>query len=122
MSDENGLVRPDPAILTPNDLKRAKVALDGQSPHELLAEPETMFQVLIFCVRSRTDPSFTFEQAGDVPLGEVFDMAADSPPPTPGPGGNGSGPSGSGTSTDVSASKRKRTGSAPAPSSAASSG
>jgi hypothetical protein len=118
VSDQDGLVRPDPAILTPNDLKRCKVALNGQSPHELLAEPETMFQVIILALALRTDAGFTYEQAGDEALGSWFDMSAEQPPPPPtsSPASPGSTPSKGGGSS----SRKKPTASGPALSSAGS--
>jgi hypothetical protein len=110
--------RPDPAILTPNDLKRCKVALGGQSPHELLAEPETMFQVLILALGLRDDPGYTFERAGDEALGDWFDMSSDEPDPqTAVPGSPGPGAA----TKPASSSRTRRASSAPAPSSAASS-
>jgi hypothetical protein len=109
---------PDPAVLTPNDLRRCKVALGGRSPHELLAEPESMFQVLILALALRDDPSATFEWAGDQALGDWFDMAGQSPPETPTPAASGSRRSRSGGSS----SRTRPTASASAPSSAASTG
>lgn len=85
----------NPDILTPRDLQRAKQIIgDGKSPFELLADPETMFPLVIWCLKSREDPAFTWDQALDTPFGE-FDMTAgaedNTPPPIAspdGPGGN----------------------------------
>jgi hypothetical protein len=118
LSSDNGKPLLHPGILTPNDLKRVKVAAGGQSPQELMAEVEGLWQVLMFAVKSRTDPEFTWEQAGDTPLGEVFDMTSDGgPPPTPPPARNGSEP----TTPAANASTPKRRSAGPAPSSASSS-
>jgi hypothetical protein len=80
-----------PEELTPGDLKRARVALDGRDPWELLEDPLDAMVLAIWCLKSRTDPTFTFEQAENTRLGE-FDLADANPPQTPGPGGNGASP------------------------------
>lgn len=116
----NGKLPLDPGILTPNDLKRVKVAVGGQSPQELMGEVATLWQVLLFAVRSRTDPSFTWEQAGETPLGEVFDMAGTDEPPPPQGGPPGSPGQENGTSA-AATSTTKRGSSAPARSSASTS-
>jgi hypothetical protein len=45
---------------------------------------------MILAVKLRDDPSFTWEQAGDVAPGEVFDMSGQDrePDPQTGPGGS----------------------------------
>jgi hypothetical protein len=105
----------DPGILTPNDLKRVKVALGGQAPEELMNEVNTLWQLMLLAVKLRTDPEFTWDLAGDTPLGEVFDVSgAQSPPAATTPD--------SAASSAGSSSKRKPSASAPAPPSAASTG
>lgn len=95
MTEQNGQVagklRLDPDELTPGDLKRARVALDGRNPWEMLEDPLDAMILAIWCLKSRTDPDFTFEQAENTRLGE-FDMGDASPPPTPGPAANGGSP------------------------------
>lgn len=80
-------------VLTPRDLTRAKAALGGQNPFELLGDPVTMFPLIIWCLKSRDDPSFTWEQALDTPFGD-FDMSGgleddSQPPPIASPAGRG---------------------------------
>jgi hypothetical protein len=84
-------LRLDPNELTPGDLKRARVALDGRNPWELLEDPLDAMILAIWCFKSREDPTFTFEDAENVKLGE-FDMSGQGPPPIPGGGANGASP------------------------------
>jgi hypothetical protein len=84
-------LRLTPDLLTPGDLKRARVALGGRSPWELLEDPLDAMILAIWCFRSRENPDFTFEDAENTPLGE-FDMGGEVPPPIPGGGGNGASP------------------------------
>lgn len=109
MTDDK--IRLDPEELTPGDLKRARVALEGRNPWEMLEDPLDAMILAIWCLKSRTDPTFTFEQAENTRLGD-FDMAAAVPPPIPGPAANGASPG----STAKPRSPRKPTGSATAPS------
>ena len=81
MSDK---IRLDPGQLTPRDLQRAKVALDGRNPWELLEDPLDALILTIFCLRSRDDPEFTYEDALDVPLGD-FELVNEEEPPPPSP-------------------------------------
>jgi hypothetical protein len=80
-------LRLDPSLLTPRDLKRAKVVLDGRNPFEMLEDPVDAMTLTVWCLRSREDPEFTWDQAEDTPLGD-FDMAvedeqeADGSPPS----------------------------------------
>jgi hypothetical protein len=84
-------LRLDPENLTPGDLKRAKAALGGRNPWELLDDPLDAMILAIWCFKSRDNPAFTFEDAENTRLGE-FDMTEQLPPPIPGPGGNGASP------------------------------
>jgi hypothetical protein len=115
---DNGAKPPfDPSQLTPNDLRRLRVALDGRNPQEVLGGGvfEDVFQATILAHKLRDDPSFTWEQAGDIPPGSMFNMAGDEPPPpTPPPVPSGSTPRPAGGGSR----KRKPTASASAPSSA----
>jgi hypothetical protein len=97
VSDLNGKQRLDPEVLTPRDMQRAKAGpLRGRSAYELMGDPEEMFPLIIWCLRSRDDPGFTWEQALDTPFSN-YDMAGgQSPPesPTPAPSGSTPRPSG----------------------------
>ena len=75
--------------LTPRDLSRARVMLGGQDPNEVLASDDTYERIalMIWCLKSRTMPGFTWDDALDTPFGE-FDMSVDEPPPPIGPGGS----------------------------------
>jgi hypothetical protein len=58
-------------------MQRAKAGpLEGRSAFELMNDPDEMFVLIIWCLKSRTDPSFTWEQAMDTPFGAFSD-----PPP-----------------------------------------
>jgi hypothetical protein len=116
VSELNGKPPPDVNLLTPNDYRRLRVKLDGRDPRELLGgEVEDIIQTLTLAYKLREDPSFTWEQAGDVAPGEMFDMAGrEPPPPTPPPEPSGS----SGSSAAGRSSRKRPTGSEAAPSSA----
>jgi hypothetical protein len=68
----------DVNLLTPNDYRRLRAALPDRDLDDLLAsgQPEDIVQTLILGFKLREDPTLTWEQAGDIPAGEVFDMAA----------------------------------------------
>ena len=76
-----------PRWLNTQDIRRARVALDGKDPFSLInGDREDMLAVLVFCLRSRTDPAFTWAQAQAMPFGEM-NLTIDSdegevPPPT----------------------------------------
>jgi hypothetical protein len=117
VSELNGKPPPDVNLLTPNDYRRLRVKLDGRDPRELLGgEVEDIIQTLTLAYKLREDPGFTWDQAGDISPGEMFDMAGQSPPETPTPAASGSTPG----PPAGSSSRRKRAGSEAAPSSAAS--
>jgi hypothetical protein len=116
---DNGLPPFDPSQLTPNDLRRLRVALGGRNPQEVLGSGvfEDVFQATILAHKLRDDASFTWERAGDIPPNTMFDMSGgEPPPPTPPSDEPGSRPGTPGGSP----SRKRRTGSAPAPGSAAS--
>lgn len=104
--------------LTSRDMARAREMLrdqsKGEDPYDLLDEdedPENRDKrrvLIIWCLKSRTDPEFTWEQAWDVPFAEVYgDEEDDQAPPTPGPESSGTGP---GVSDDASSKPRRRAG------------
>jgi hypothetical protein len=70
----------DADLLTPADMKRARVVLDGRNPFELLDDPIDRVVLVIWCMRSRQDPSFTWAQAEATPFGEVQAAGDDRPP------------------------------------------
>jgi hypothetical protein len=84
--DQDDMSKPwlHPDALTPGDHLRAKVALAGllgeRSPYELLGGDE-MYPYIMWCLRSRDDPGFTWEQALATPFYE-FRMSGGPPPPT----------------------------------------
>jgi hypothetical protein len=111
----NGKIPFDPGLLTTNDYRRLRVALDGKDVNEAMADFSSTAQVMILALRLRDDPTFTWEQAGDVPLGEVFDMTSGEPDPqTARPAEPGGTPRKNGGRS----SRKKPTASASAPSSA----
>lgn len=76
-------LRLDPNQLSIRDLKRARVALGGRDPWELLGDPLEAVLLTLWCLKSRDDPAYTMEMAEAEPLGN-FDMSAEEPPPPPG--------------------------------------
>lgn len=87
---------PDAGMLTPNDQRRLRVALGGKDPAEVLSsdQVEDIMQAMVLAMKLRDDPSFTWDQAGDIAVGDVFDMSGQdrepdpqtAPPGSPGPG------------------------------------
>lgn len=76
-------------LLTPRDMIRARTALGGRNPNEMLEGNDTFERItlMIWCLKSRTNPDFTWDDALDTPFGE-FDMSGDEPPEATGPGGS----------------------------------
>jgi hypothetical protein len=108
---------PDAGLLTPNDYRRLRVALGGRDPAEVLggdAAEDTM-QAMILAVKLRDDPAFTWDQAGDIAAGEVFDMSGSDREPDPPTAPDGS-PGPVSAPPPASGSKRKRPSGASAPS------
>ena len=83
MSDKISL---DPKQLTMRDLKRARAGpLEGRDPYDLFEDNLESRVLVIWCLRSRDDPEFTWEDAQDVPMSEIAmrgDEDSDQPPPT----------------------------------------
>lgn len=117
--------------LTSRDMARARVMLkdqsEGEDPYDLLDDEGDAVNrdkrrvLIIWCLWSRKDPAFTWDQAWDVPFDEIYaDDDEDGVPddvvevkegeapltlgPAPGPSPNG-----------TAAPKRKRAAAAPAP-------
>jgi hypothetical protein len=121
----------DPMQLTPRDMFRAAPVLKEQAglpdtdPYDLLdVEGDRYLRrvLIIWCLKSREDPGFTWEQAWDTPFGDMFtdeeEGAAEEAPPTPGPESSGTGPGGNANGT----SNRKRPAAEPALNSSTSTG
>lgn len=111
--------------LTSRDMARARVMLrdqsKGEDPYELLdddGDPENRDKrrvLIIWCLRSRTDPDFTWDMAWDVPFAEVYgddeDEDAEPDPPTARPGSPGP----EGEPRPANGQKPRRRGGVPAP-------
>lgn len=91
-----GKLRPDADLLNSADMRRARVMLkklhgdDAPDPYDLLSTSspfEDRLPIIIWCLKSRTDPDYTWEQAEHVPFGEL-DLSVEEPPPPTGPGGS----------------------------------
>jgi hypothetical protein len=109
-----------PDLLTPRDMLRAAAVLGDvlgeRSPYDMFTDDLERAPFIIWCLRSRTDPSFTWEDALDTPYLGEFEIGDSRPPqtaPSPTPSPPGSSASGG--------SKRKPSEPAPEPSSASSS-
>ena len=91
MSNTNGHKQVlDADLLTPRDLKAAKVALGGKDVAAMLSDPLEAITLTIYCLRRRENPDFTWDQAEDTPLGEFKQPDGPPDPQTPEPAGNGS--------------------------------
>jgi hypothetical protein len=90
-----GKLRPDPDLLSSADMRRARAMLktmhgdDAPDPYELLSAStfEDRLSIIVWCLWSRTTPEFTWEQAENIPFGEL-DLSTDEPPSPIGPGGS----------------------------------
>ncbi len=95
VTQATGKLRPDPDLLTSRDMRRARAMLtelhgdDAPDPYDLVSGStfEDRMSIIIWCLRSRTDPTYTWEQAEDVPYGEL-DISDREPDPPTGPGGS----------------------------------
>jgi hypothetical protein len=92
-------VHVDPDQLGPRDFRRARVALGGRDPWEMLRGHQEDRPVLIaWCLLSRDDPDLTFEDVeswnfGDYVIPESFEDEDDGDrPPEAQSSSNGSGP------------------------------
>jgi len=77
----------DPKQLTMRDLKRARAGpLEGRSPYDLFEDELESRVLVIWCVRSRDDPEFTWDDAQDVPYSDISMRVGedDDPPPLTG--------------------------------------
>jgi hypothetical protein len=95
VAQATGKLRPNPNLLNTKDMRRARAMFkalhgdDAPDPYELLSSDEFEDQVslIIWCLKSRTDPTYTWEQAEETPFGEL-DLSREEPPPPTGPGGS----------------------------------
>jgi hypothetical protein len=108
----------DPDLLSSRDMLRARVVLDGRNPYEVLDDPLERVPLIVWCLRSRTDPTFTWDQALDTPFSRLQFGPGEPDPPTAPPGSPGPGAD----TKPASGSRRKRRGATSAPGSSASSG
>jgi hypothetical protein len=112
-STANGKIVVDFSKLTLRDLARARVVLGGKDPYEV-ANGDDVVQLIVWCVRSRSQPDLPWDAALDVEVGELqFPVAV--PPQTPPPARRGRSPRRSGGRT----SRAKPSGGEPEPPSAA---
>lgn len=75
MSDAISL---DPRKLTLADLKRARAGpLEGRNPMDLFDDPLERSTLVMWCVRSRHDPEFTWADAEQCELGEFKEYQQD---------------------------------------------
>jgi hypothetical protein len=84
----------DPMQLTPRDMLRAapvlkeQAGLDDVDPYDLLdVEGDKYLRrvLVIWCLRSREDPDFTWDQAFDTPFGDLFTDEDEEPEADPDP-------------------------------------
>jgi hypothetical protein len=68
--------------LNGRDIKRARIMLDGRNPWEVLDDDDDRFTLIIWCLKSRHIPEFTWDDAEATPYGE-FLPPGDLPPQTP---------------------------------------
>lgn len=80
----------NPDQLTARDLRMARDALPGMDVSAMMGDSVDLIPLTIFCLRRRTDPEFTWDQALDTPMSEF--ATVEGPPPTPPPALNGSSP------------------------------
>jgi hypothetical protein len=103
--------------LTPRDLLRARTMLaeagDPRSPYDLMEDDIEKSALVIWCLKSRTDAQFTYEQALDTPYSE-FTVEDDEPPPPP--GGPPGSPGPEAAMSRAAASRKRRPAGATAPS------
>jgi hypothetical protein len=98
----NGRILVDFSKLTLRDLARARVILEGRDPYELASGDEVV-RLIAWCVRSRSQPDLSWDDALDIEVGDLQFPGAAPPPPTPTPDASGSSPARS-----VGRSSRKR--------------
>jgi hypothetical protein len=98
-------VRLDPDLLTFRDMKRARVVLNGRNPWELLGDPDERGILIVWCIRSRTDLTFTWDDAENTSFGQIEAAESGEPPPQRGGKRGSSGPAPATSAT--SRSKRK---------------
>ena len=68
-----------PDSLSNKDMRRARVMLGGRNPWEVLDEDDNRITLVIWCLKSRTNPDYTWEEADECPFSE-FQAPDDSPP------------------------------------------
>lgn len=115
MSDK---IRLNVSQLTLRDLKRARAGpLEGRDPFEMMGSGDQLeiAQLIAWCLRSREDPEFGWEDAADLNLSDFeFTKDDDEPPLTASPAE----PGGSDANVTPKPSRTRRPKPAPTPSSA----
>lgn len=119
MEIEEGPRRYMPQYLTSEDMDRARDhladVLGERTAYDLLEDDYLRVPLTIWCLESRTDPGFTWEQARRTPYLGEWKAGPAGPPTTAAPPAGGANGAASGSS-------RKRTAPDAAPSSASTSG
>lgn len=109
----------DPDLLNSRDMLRARVVLEGRNPYEVLDDPLERVPLIVWCLVTRDDPSFTWDQALDMPFSRLQFGAGDEPDPPTGPPGS---PGPASEPPPASGSKPRRRAGGSAPNSPASTG
>lgn len=82
-SNGDGRLVVDPDKICLRDMQRARVMLGGENPWEVLGnrkDPERRIALIIWMLRSRTEPDYTLDDALDAPASS-YAMADDDPEP-----------------------------------------
>lgn len=98
--DPGGRIALDPDLLNSRDMIRARGMLKGRNPYELIDDPLERVPLIVWCLMTRTDPSFTWDQALDMPFSRLQFGSGEpdpqiDPPGSPGPEGEPPAASGS---------------------------
>jgi hypothetical protein len=96
----------DPDLLNSRDMLCARVALGGRNPYEVLDDPLERVPLIVWCLVTRTDPAFTWDQALDMPFSRLQFGGTDEPDPQTAPPGSPG--RGAATKPASTSSKRRR--------------
>lgn len=113
-----GRITLDPELLNSRDMRRARTMLEGRNPYELLDDPIDRVPLIVWCLASRDNPDFTWDQALDIPFSRLQFGSDEPDPPTAPPGSPGPGAE----PKPVSGSSKKQRAATPKPSSPPSTG
>src|SRR4249919_2783153 len=70
----------DPDLLNSRDMLRVRSVLGGRNPYEVLDDPLERVPLIVWCLMTRADPSFTWDQALDMPFSRL-QFGSDEPDP-----------------------------------------